>query len=193
MASRTIVVFARLERLALEHRLAGFVEDVGHGGAGAEEEPQARVVEDLLHAGGELVLVGGEIEPRGVVAVTGLTPPSANMLLMPKWQVLSAMSSTPLWLKCASTLAKFSRAMVISLTHISRNAQNVAKMPCLPLRVAEAGRGGEVAALHDAAADEDFRMLLADVVQSAGAFQIVVEDAHRGDAVCSASCRRGCR
>ena len=55
------------------------------------------------------------------------------MLLMPKWQVLSAMSSTPLWLKWASTLEKFRRDIVISLTHISRNALNVAKIPCFPL------------------------------------------------------------
>ena len=46
------------------------------------------------------------------------------MLLMPKWQVLSAMSSTPLWLKCASTLEKFRRAMVISLmTHFEEGAE----------------------------------------------------------------------
>ena len=32
---------------------------------------------------------------------------------------------TPLWLKCASTLEKFSRAMVISLMHISRKALKV--------------------------------------------------------------------
>ena len=66
------VVLAGLERLALVQRLAGFVEDVGHGRAGAEEEAQARVVEDALHAGGELVLVGGEVQPRGVLAVAGL-------------------------------------------------------------------------------------------------------------------------
>ena len=51
---------------------------------------------------------------------------------MPKWQVLSAMASTPLWLKWASTLLKFSRLIVISLTHISRKAENVANNPCRP-------------------------------------------------------------
>ncbi len=105
------------------------------------------------------------------------------MLLMPKWQVLSAMSSTPLWLKCASTLEKFSRAMVISLMHISRKALKVAKMPCLPGDRTEAGGGGVVAALHDAAAHEHLRMLLADVVQAAGAFEVVVEHLDAGDAL----------
>ena len=89
------------------------------------------------------------------------------MLLMPKWQVLSAMSSTPLWLKCANTLEKFRRAMVISLMHISRKALNVEKIPCFPGTRTEAGSGGEVAAFHDAAAHEHLRVFLADVVQAA--------------------------
>jgi len=59
-------------------------------------------------------------------------PPSANRLLSPKWQVLSAMSSHPEWEKCASTLAWFSRAMVSSDTIISRNAEKVANTPCRP-------------------------------------------------------------
>ena len=68
-ASRTTSSLPGSNGLPCEHRLAVFVEDVGHRRAGAEEESQAGIVEDLLHARGELVLVGGEIEPRRVVAV----------------------------------------------------------------------------------------------------------------------------
>src|ERR1700677_219058 len=42
----------------------------------------------------------------------------------------------------------------------------------------ESGRRREVAAFHDAAAYEDFRMRLTDVMQTARAFQVVVEHAH---------------
>src|SRR5882757_6062062 len=47
----------------------------------------------------------------------------------------------------------------------------------LALRRAEGG-GGEVAALHDSAANEDFRVALANMVQTAGTFEIVVEHPH---------------
>lgn len=46
--------------------------------------------------------------------------------------MLSDISSTPEWEKWQMTLHEFNLAMVISLTHISRNAAKVEKMPTLP-------------------------------------------------------------
>ena len=48
---------------------------------------------------------------------------------MPKWHVLSAISSTPECEKWQSTLQKLSRAMVISEMTISRKAEKVEKTP----------------------------------------------------------------
>ena len=149
---------------------------------------------DALHAGGELMLIDGEVQPRRILANgSGVTPPSAYMLLIPKWQVLSPMSSTPLWLKCASTLEKFRRAIVISLMHISRNALKVREDALLARRGAKAGGRREVAALHDAAADKNLGMLLADVMQAARPLEVVVEHPHAREALLPGSCRRAIR
>src|ERR1700679_658712 len=43
------------------------------------------------------------------------------------------------------------------------------------LRRSKAGGRGKIATFHDAAAYENLRMLFADVMQSAGTFQIVIE------------------
>src|SRR5262249_52281087 len=66
------VVFAGLEWFALVNRLAGFIENIRHWRACAKEKTQAGIAEDLLDTPGELVLVGGGVEARGVLAVTGL-------------------------------------------------------------------------------------------------------------------------
>jgi hypothetical protein len=91
------------------------------------------------------------------------------------------MSSTPLWLKCAMHVGVVqTRHRDLADAHLEEGRERGEDADLASLAAKAAGRR-EVAALHDAAAHEDLGVLLADVVQAAGALEIVVEDAHTGD------------
>ncbi len=60
-------------------------------------------------------------------------------------------------------------------THFEERAEG-AENPLFACFHAESSGGGEVTALHDTGGDEDFRIGIVNLFQSAGAFQIAIDE-----------------
>src|ERR1700721_3839106 len=136
-------------------------------------------MEYAANAGGQLMLIGGEVQAGRVLGVSrfpaavGEHAVDAEVAGVVRHVVDAAVA------EMREDVGEVQpRHRDFADAHLKEGAERCENS--LPsLGCAKAGGRGKIASLHDAAAYEDFRMLFAYVVQSAGSFQIVIEDPHR--------------
>ena len=159
----------------------------------AEDEAQARIVEDLLHARRELVLVGGEIEPRGVVAVVGQAIVGEHVVDAEVAGVVGHVVDAGVAEMGQHVGVVQARHRDFADAHLQERAERADRSPACPSSMPKPAAAEKLPRSMMPASTNTSGMLLADVVQAAGAFQVVVEDAHARQALARRSCRRGSR
>ena len=168
------LVLARHEGVALAVEFfAVLLEDERGGGAGREDETQAGVVEDRLQHRLELQGVGREVEPGQVAlgqAVVGEEVVDAEMAGVVGHVVDPGVGEV------GEDIGLVEAGHGDFGDHHLEKGGEGAEDP-LPARLgAETGGHREVVALHDAAVDIDLGIVLADMVQAAGAFEVGIDD-----------------